>query len=155
MTKADLKSLMAGLVTVPGLRTVDLDRLQLENETDEDPINLPAVYLSWNTSWEPPVGKRQEGETTLTVRVATEHYRDTEAHAVKWNEAMNEAFDLPEAVVQKLEACGLNLATDTVDTQFTNVKVHQYSFTARVVRNRGTLLTRTEAEMLTERDIIS
>lgn len=154
MVKADIKQLISDLTVIAALKTVDLDKLQLENESDEHPINLPAVYLSYRTEWQPPTGNSQKGESQVTVRVATEHYRDTHGHSVKFDEAMDEAFDLPELVVAKLEECGLTLSSDEYDPLFTNIKVHRYTFIASVIRSRTKLTVRIGADLNTTGNIL-
>lgn len=154
MLKEDVKAIMAELATVPDVITVELWNSQLNNEKDEKPIALPAVYVAFSTDWNKPTGAKQTGTTTVVLRVVDEIYQNGEVGSPKHAAVMSDFFDLPANVILAAEKCYLTLRSETIAGVFSNVKVHELTFEGIVERTRATAYTKKAAVLDIDKNIL-
>ena len=86
---------------MPSIRDVTWWNNQLSNQSEENPIALPAVYVAIDIDWSAEAAGRQRGDATVTLHVVGESFENAYHQSVDYagaTENVNRVNDTYKAI---------------------------------------------------------
>lgn len=114
----------AALNNIEGIKTVAVWNNQVNSESKELALFLPAIYFSANVRWMSMSTGVRKGEGTLKVYIVTELY-ETKHDEIS---DVTAYMDIVDRVYQVLSKAGFMSISDDPDTNHDNVPVHISTF---------------------------
>lgn len=145
--KEYIKEILIAISEIAQVRTCAIWNEQFNNETKENPIVFPAVFLTYNVDYVSQTPRQINGRSDVNIKIFTEHYQDLEVRNPNFETTLDECFEVPSEVVNKMLGLGLTLKNETLIGDQEGVNQIELNFQGEVVRDRIITLTKHAAEL--------